>query len=273
MKISPRLSLVGSSLLAAGALTLALSSSGVFAGLVACAPPPDSTSSSGGSADCDDPCNDICVDYQTDSANCGRCGNTCVPGDVCRAGTCVVFITPTPDAEAPVADAGPDAEAPPSLDCAYYCDKVMSACAGTNAQYASRSSCLAFCARLPRGALTDTSGNTLGCRIQRAVASGASPAAECANAGPSGGDRAPSGDAGTCGDICEAFCGVGTEVCPGATSECTQMLCPAYAAAPSSYSTALTTGSNVGCRLYHLTLAAEDAGACANVGAGSPACQ
>jgi hypothetical protein len=33
-------------------------------------------------------CNDVCVDTQTDPANCGLCGNACGAGEVCFAGVC-----------------------------------------------------------------------------------------------------------------------------------------------------------------------------------------
>jgi Stigma-specific protein, Stig1 len=33
-------------------------------------------------------CNDVCVDTQTDPANCGFCGNVCGAGEVCFAGVC-----------------------------------------------------------------------------------------------------------------------------------------------------------------------------------------
>ena len=33
-------------------------------------------------------CNDVCVDPQTDPANCGLCGNACAAGEICFAGQC-----------------------------------------------------------------------------------------------------------------------------------------------------------------------------------------
>jgi hypothetical protein len=33
-------------------------------------------------------CNDVCVDTQTDPANCGLCGNACGAGEICFAGVC-----------------------------------------------------------------------------------------------------------------------------------------------------------------------------------------
>jgi hypothetical protein len=33
-------------------------------------------------------CGQSCVDLQTDSANCGNCGNACKPGTICSRGSC-----------------------------------------------------------------------------------------------------------------------------------------------------------------------------------------
>lgn len=33
-------------------------------------------------------CNGQCVDLQTDTNNCGTCGNNCTPGDICNKGNC-----------------------------------------------------------------------------------------------------------------------------------------------------------------------------------------
>ena len=36
-----------------------------------------------------------CVDFQTDPANCGGCGNMCSPGELCTAGQCEAFLYAT----------------------------------------------------------------------------------------------------------------------------------------------------------------------------------
>ena len=33
-------------------------------------------------------CNGVCVDRQTDPANCGVCGNVCAAGEICFGGLC-----------------------------------------------------------------------------------------------------------------------------------------------------------------------------------------
>jgi 5'-nucleotidase len=42
-------------------------------------------------------CDDACVDYRTDRANCGTCGNACDPGSVCSAGVCALSCQPELD--------------------------------------------------------------------------------------------------------------------------------------------------------------------------------
>ncbi|MFT3712682.1 MAG: hypothetical protein QM817_33955 [Archangium sp.] len=39
-------------------------------------------------------CGGVCVDTQTDTANCGSCGNACAGGTACRAGVCVATCGP-----------------------------------------------------------------------------------------------------------------------------------------------------------------------------------
>lgn len=247
----------------------------------ACDPDLNSGSTTGGETSCQSPlsaCNDTCVDLQTSPNNCGKCGNVCSIGDSCEKGVCTK--RPVPEAGADASDASADAPADtkptPTLDCAFYCNTIMASCAGAQAQYTTMATCLSFCARFPQGTLGDANGNTLGCRINRALGAGANPTGECANAGPSGGDTTPGGGAGACGDVCESFCGAGTAVCPGQTSECALMLCPTYSASPAPYSTAQISGNHIGCRLHYLTLATENAAAatvnCPNIGIASPTC-
>jgi hypothetical protein len=280
-----RLQVVVSSTMIVSACVLA--TSGVALEAAGCDPTNNgstsSTSSSGGACSTDADCPSICEGsyfktfgcdtacVQVSSTDCAAKGQVCDP----KAGCVPAATPPPPPPPPPPADAGADASV--ALDCNSYCTAMQARCTGAQAQYTTLATCLGFCAKLPVGALSDTSGNTLGCRVGHAVSSLASPADECAKAGPSGGDTTPGGSPGACGDICDSFCAVGTVVCPGETSECAAMLCTSYNPAPASYSTALTSGNDIGCRLYQLTLASEDADAgatrCADIGAGSTVCQ
>jgi hypothetical protein len=116
-------------------------------------------------------------------------------------------------------DASPDA-AIPSLDCATYCSEIQAHCTGENAQYPDMQTCLASCASFDVGvsSVTDTSGNTLGCRIYH----GGDPAkmdpeTECLQAGPAGAGAQipdggpPSGCSG--GDVCLSFCALEIKAC------------------------------------------------------------
>src|SRR4051812_48789124 len=54
---------------------------------------------------------------------------------------------------------------PATLDCASYCTEVMANCTGANEQYAKKEACLTVCAAFTPGKITDTDGNSLGCRL------------------------------------------------------------------------------------------------------------
>lgn len=160
------------------------------------------------------------------------------------------------DADADV-DAAPDAS-PLALDCPTYCDTVTAACTGSNAQYESAANCTATCMRITNvGALTDTTGNTLGCRIYHADLARTDPAAHCAHAGPSGG--------GACGTTCEAACDVIADLCPSLPANQWRNNCATSCASTGvpftgTYATpAVMTGDTVECRLYYATAGNCDA--------------
>src|SRR5262245_45899077 len=50
-------------------------------------------------------------------------------------------------------------------DCSVYCQSMQAACVEDNAIYADEGQCVDVCENFPRGEPTDTSGNTLGCRL------------------------------------------------------------------------------------------------------------
>jgi hypothetical protein len=189
-----------------------------------------------------------------------------------------VDASPTEDAsvEAASQDASVDAPADvpfdvssfdaPATPCGAYCATIMTYCTGTNAQYPSFDSCLGACAPLPPGNVSDTSGDTLGCRGHFAALAQSSPATACANAGPTGGgdvsgDGGDSGTVGACGDACEAFCTITQAVCNGTNKQFADIpTCMSYCATftPTQlppFSTGDTTLSDFGCHVNQLLFA------------------
>jgi len=177
-------------------------------------------------------------------------------------------VTPT--------DAAADAPSTVALDCPTYCSEVTTNCTGTNAQYASLNHCLGACAAFPVGAskVTDTSGDTLGCRIYHGGApAAATPATHCPHAGP-GGDVLSAAAAGVCsgGNVCEDFCNIEIKTCgstdapiPGGmitpqyanAADCLAK-CAAFPNKDQNYSIT-AKGDSLACRLYHVTNAAANA--------------
>jgi hypothetical protein len=98
---------------------------------------------------------------------------------------------------------------PPALDCPTYCDKIQRNCTGANAQYPNMDHCTATCKSFDVGTstVTDTAGNTLGCRINYAVAASTMAATQCPHAGPAG-DLITAAVPAFCsgGDTCMSFC-------------------------------------------------------------------
>lgn len=128
----------------------------------------------------------------------------------------------------PVADAAIDAPVdaaidmmPLALDCPTYCAQIEQHCAGTNLQYPAMEAsstvdpCLRACAAFepPTGKTTDTTGNTLGCRINHAAAAATMPALECPRAGPAGDAINPAPGFCSGGDACKSFCALEIMAC------------------------------------------------------------
>jgi hypothetical protein len=171
---------------------------------------------------------------------------------------------PQSDASTPSGDGAVDPDgsngtidaAPLTLDCDSYCAAIMETCTGDLAQYDNMQNCVDSCANFPTGALTDSSGNTLGCRVYYTEAARGDAQAHCEHAGPGGG--------GMCGaTICAGFCSIVVAECPTqwpSNALCTNATtgCPAVTSTP-PYK-APSTGNTIQCRLYHATMAATDPG-------------
>jgi hypothetical protein len=169
----------------------------------------------------------------------------------------------------------------PSLTCASYCSQLATTCSGDNAQFASDAACMATCAKYPPGALADTTGNSLGCRIYHignATKTGM-PEVHCNHAGLAGGKIAPVPVGGTpdthCADPCTNFCAASVAICGTGANTATQFTdnaacmtaCAAWDRTAAFNVVTPVEGNNLACRMYHLTQAATDAAThCAHTG-------
>ena len=120
----------------------------------------------------------------------GTVGSTASDDVQCRIAH-LVFATS--DASVHCAHASPSGSGvcvaqPPT--CQEYCATVVSACTGDNAAYADEATCMNTCSNVEGwrpGNASDTSGNSIGCRLLHADAAESDPAFHCPIAGPSGG--------------------------------------------------------------------------------------
>lgn len=140
----------------------------------------------------------------------------------------------------------------PELSCQTYCDTIMDACSD-DPQYPDEASCLAACASFPEGAYADSDGS-LGCHQYHADAAVSGPDVHCIHAGPMGGGQCAA-------DPCENFCEIAPAVCPdvyASTAVC-EKVCGDFEVGDFSVSPP-ATGDTLGCRMYHLTVAAQSVG-------------
>jgi hypothetical protein len=175
-------------------------------------------------------------------------------------------------ADAPPGDTGGSGSdaATVALDCPSYCTEIQANCTAANAQYPTEPNnpnahCLAACNSFPKGALADTAGNTLGCRIYHAGAPAkADPVTHCPHAGPGGDLTSVTAPPGTCGDACTSFCTLEIMACglmgASATGQYTDMAtcitdCKAFPNSTHKYGIT-AAGDSLACRLYHATNAA-----------------
>lgn len=147
--------------------------------------------------------------------------------------------------------------------CDAYCTSIAANCVGANQQYpgdaSNKASCLEACKSFPQGTAADTMGNTLGCRVYHTDAAKGVPATHCEHAGPLGGGQCGDSSGATDTELeCASFCAIATDVCGTiwpADDDCrTQCLTVANATA---YNINVTTGANLACRMYHLSVAAS----------------
>jgi hypothetical protein len=129
---------------------------------------------------------------------------------------------------------------------------VMTNCTGANAQYLAMANCMNACTTFgwAVGTTSDSSGNTLGCRVTHAQLAASVPMQHCPHAGPLGGTVCGASD---CGDFCAADVAVcGTIAYPSLAACMTSCTAFTDMSAPD-----LAGGTGqLGCRTYHLTNAA-----------------
>jgi hypothetical protein len=162
--------------------------------------------------------------------------------------------------------------------CDSYCNLVLTGCTGPLAQFSDLSSCLAWCTTYPDAAAAQSAwamplvqaGNLLACRTYHASVAASSAAnglVHCAHTGPVSAT-------GVCGQPCEGFCTAAQAICTGSNSQYASYAacvtsCNAYGLGVVSFNT--TTGNTLGCRVYHLSVAALSSGSanthCPHIGA------
>ncbi len=134
------------------------------------------------------------------------------------------------------------------LSCESYCGIYMGACTDYNA-YGNMQECMDHCGQWPLGAVEDTGGDSLGCRLYHAtVASGSEPAVHCPHAGPNGDSVCAEEDAPDCQTYCETYMGNCTED-NGVyqdMDDCMTQCAPWYQGSVEDIA-----GNTVGCRTYH----------------------
>jgi hypothetical protein len=137
--------------------------------------------------------------------------------------------------------------------CVQYCDVVMANCTGMENQYVSKEACMGSCGAMPEGKAGDMMGNTVNCRIYHAGAAKMDQTLHCEHAGPGG--------AGACGTDIESLCTIAAAVCPTEHPDVAGCMTDyAGVADMEKYDVTDSSGDTLACRLYHLTVAASDAG-------------
>jgi hypothetical protein len=153
----------------------------------------------------------------------------------------------------------------PNALCHEYCDTVANACSGEASVYSGTELCLAVCEKLPPGKAGDEFKNTAACRLEQArivERQHGEDLSQCPAAGP-GGEALPDDGGPLCGSACEAFCTIYMKTCTDPEqfkvfedeAECLDDC----ATVPDlgGYSTAISSGNTLQCRLWHVTAAAD----------------
>lgn len=142
------------------------------------------------------------------------------------------------------------------LTCEEYCGIYATACADFS-EYDNADACLAQCGQWPEGALNETVGDSLGCRLYHVTVAGMGDAAtHCPHAGPNGGGVCAAMDAPSCADYCAEYLANCKDDLNAYVDEAD---CLAQCGAWYPGTGADTVGDTVGCRDYHAGAAMADA--------------
>jgi hypothetical protein len=139
----------------------------------------------------------------------------------------------------------------PTLSCTSYCSAIASACTGTNTEYLDTQVCMTMCEVFDPGIASDTTGDSLACRVAHLAAAKANPTTGCPQAGPTG--------AGACGsDPCQAFCELDLSLCstqptpPYPNQQTCQTDCDGFSYDAGLGDLTQSAGNTLNCRIYHL---------------------
>lgn len=177
----------------------------------------------------------------------------------------------------PIDSAQIDAPAALTLDCPTYCTNITANCTGANAQYGGMdpanvaAHCMGTCSKMALGAVTDMTGNTLGCRIWHSDKAKTTnmPGTHCVHAGPAGA-QVDAAAPGVCGDACTSFCELEIAACGlmGAAGNTTGQYASLqackdacatfektakYEVNTTNFPSTNPVGVTLACRLYHTT--------------------
>jgi hypothetical protein len=145
------------------------------------------------------------------------------------------------------------------LSCQAYCDTIQATCTAEFQEYQTPEACLSTCGQIPLGAESDTSGDTVGCRMHNVqLAKDTGELGDyCPISGPVGG--------GSCGDRCENFCTLFVPTCAAYTAITDQASCltfcqtsPDNAVWDPQDPNQKDHDASIQCRIWHLANAVLD---------------
>jgi hypothetical protein len=164
-----------------------------------------------------------------------------------------------------------DPSVPP--DCASFCKLELAECTDTDQAYEDLNQCMAVCNALPKGSVTDTSQNTIGCRKYHSYNAMLDPDTHCPHTGPGGDGACGSAAAANTGDTgnCDSYCMLAAAACSTTVSGvdptnsfettfvnaagCKKACVKLDGANPGSGYSITAKGNNVQCRLLHVSRA------------------